>query len=58
MEPELTKDSSWKELVDALEPCWDCSLRGRMWVTNCRDRCCAFDRWDKIRKIVAEKTAG
>jgi len=46
---------SWREIVDELEPCRDCSNRGRMWILKCDKSCQARKRWIEIRKVVKQK---
>jgi len=48
-------EMSWREIVDELEPCRDCSNRGRMWILKCDKACQSLKRWIDIRKVVKQK---
>lgn len=38
-----------RKLIEQLEPCGECNLRGRMWISKCRDECGLLKKWLDVR---------
>jgi hypothetical protein len=49
-------EMSWRELIEELDPCRDCSNRGRMWILKCDVMCMARKRWVEIRKVAKDRS--